>query len=142
MNWLQRYRIRLYVRNSLWLLPALSIPVALVSVSLLSRYEEATGSQVAVSPETVRLVMSTVASSTFTLVVLVSSAVLLAIQLASAQLTPRIISMVYRTPYQKLAFSVFVFTFTFSASLLARIDEAAPRIASYAAAYGFLLDIA
>ena len=86
--------------------------------------------------------MSTVAGATFTLVVLVSSAVLLAIQLASAQLTPRIISMVYRTPYQKLAFAIFVFTFTFSASLLVQIDERAPLIASYAAAYGFLLDIA
>ena len=86
--------------------------------------------------------MSTVAGSTFTLVVLVSSAVLLAIQLASAQLTPRIISMIYRTPYQKLAFAIFVFTFTFSAAVLARIDKSAPRIASYLAAYGFLLDIA
>jgi uncharacterized membrane protein len=86
--------------------------------------------------------MSTVASSTFTLVVLVSSAVLLAIQLASAQLTPRIISLVYRSPYQKLAFAIFVFTFTFSAIVLARIDKSAPLIASYFAAYGFLLDIA
>jgi len=57
--------------------------------------------------ENVRVIMSTVASSTFTLVVLVSSAVLLAIQLASAQLTPRIIAMVYRNPYQKLAFAIF-----------------------------------
>jgi hypothetical protein len=30
MSWLQRYRIRLYLRNSFWVLPALSIPVALV----------------------------------------------------------------------------------------------------------------
>ena len=141
MNWIQRYRLRLYFRNSLWILPALSIPAALLTVSLLTRYEYAIGSQIKVSVETVRAVMSTIAASTFTLVVLVSSAVLLAVQLASAQLTPRIIAMVYRNPYQKSAFSLFLFTFTFSVSVLARIDESAPRIASYVAAYAFLLNL-
>ena len=141
MNWVQRYRLRLYFSNSLWILPALSIPAALLTVSLLTRYEYAMGSQIKVSVETVRAVMSTIAASTFTLVVLVSSAVLLAVQLASAQLTPRIIAMVYRNPYQKSAFSLFLFTFTFSVSVLARIDDSAPRIASYVAAYAFLLNL-
>jgi len=142
MNWSQRYHFRLYFRNSLWILPTLSIVAAMISVSALMRYEKSVGSYTSLSVDTVRLILGAVASSTFTLVVLVSSAVLLAIQLASAQLTPRIISLIYRTPYQKLAFAVFVFTFTFSLSLLARIENSAPLIASYAAAYGFLLDIA
>src|SRR5437773_8117102 len=142
MNWLQRYRVRLYIRNSLWLLPALSIPVALITVSLLTRYEHAIGSQTKVSAETVRALMSTVAASTFTLVVLISSAVLLAVQLAGAQLTPRIIAMVYRNPYQKSAFALFLFTFTFSCGVLARIEDSAPRIATYVAAYGFLANLA
>jgi uncharacterized membrane protein len=114
----------------------------LLAVSLLTQYEQAMGSETKVSAETVRALMSTVAGSTFTLVVLVSSAVLLAVQLASAQLTPRIIAMIYRNPYQKSAFTLFLFTFTFSAGVLARIDESAPRIASYIAAYGFLANLA
>ena len=142
MNWLQRYRLRLYFRNSLWILPALSIPAALLVVSFLTRYEYATGSQTKASVETVRILMSTVAASTFTLVVLVSSAVLLAVQLAGAQLTPRIIAMVYRNPYQKTAFALFLFTFTFSCGVLARIEDSAPRVATYIAAYGFLADLA
>lgn len=142
MNWIRRYRLRLYVRNSLWIFPALSIPAALLIVSLLTRYEYAIGSQARVSAETVRAVMSTIAASTFTLVVLVSSAVLLAVQLASAQLTPRIIAMVYRNPYQKSAFTLFLFTFTFSVSVLARINDSAPKITSYIAAYAFLANIA
>ena len=142
MNWRQRYRLKLYFRNSLWILPALSIVAAGISVSLLTSYEKSIGSHMNISPESARAIMTTVAGSTFTLVVLVSSAVLLAIQLASAQLTPRIIAMIYRTPYQKLAFSVFVFTFTFSAMVLVRIDESTPRIASYLAGYGFLVNLA
>ena len=142
MNWRQRYHLRIYIRSSLWVLPTISIVLALIAVSQLTRYENSIGSHSAISTDNMRLIMSTIAGSTFTLVVLVSSAVLVAIQLASAQLTPRIIAMVYRNPYQKLAFSVFVFTFTFSASLLVRIEDSAPRIASYVAAYGFLLCLA
>ena len=141
MNWLQRYRFRLYFRNSLWILPAVSIPAALLTVSLLTSYERAIGSLATVSAETVRAVMTMVAASTFTLVVLVSSAVLLAVQLASAQLTPRIIALIYRNPQQKLIFALFIFTFTFSCSVLARIEDSAPRIATYVAAYGFLANL-
>lgn len=142
MNWRNRYRVQLYLRNSLWVLPAISIVLAMISVSVLTRYETSIGSHTTISADNVRLIMSTVAGSTFTLVVLVSSAVLLAIQLASAQLTPRIIALLYRSPQQKLAFAIFVFTFTFSAGLLARIEDTAPYWASLLAAYGFLLDLA
>jgi uncharacterized membrane protein len=142
MNWLQRYRLRHYLRNSLWVWPAVAIVAALIVAALLTRYEQATGSQAAISVETARIVMSTVAASTFTLVVLLSSAILLAVQLASAQLTPRIIAMVYRNRYQKFAFALFVFNFTFSVSVLARIETSTPRIAGYLAAYGFLVNLA
>jgi uncharacterized membrane protein len=142
MNWLFQYRVRHYVRNSLWILPAISIVVALVSVRAVIALELAMGWRGTVSPDTARLIMSTVAASTFTLVVLVSSAMLLAVQLASAQLTPRIISLIYRSPYGKLAFSVFVFTFTFSVATLIRIEQTVPLIAGYVAGYGFLISLA
>src|SRR5437660_2500785 len=105
MSWLTRYRIQLYIRNSLWILPALSIIAALLAVSLTARIDAALGWRSTISPDTGRIIMSTVAASTFTLVVLVSSAILLAIQLASAQLTPRIIATIYRSPYAKVAFA-------------------------------------
>lgn len=141
MSWLQRYRIRLYIRNSLWILPAISIVVALVSVNILTHFEHTLGWRSSISVETARIIMSTIAASTFTLLVLVSSAMLLAVQLASAQLSPRIISMIYRMPHGKLAFSLFVFTFTFAVGTLVRIEETVPIITSYIAAYAFLVNI-
>src|SRR5436190_5546748 len=139
MSWLTRYRIRLYVRNSLWILPALSIPCALLAARFLIQIELWMGWTSTVSPETARIIMSTVAGSTFTLLVVVSSAMLLAVQLASAQLTPRIIAMIYRSPHAKLAFAIFVFTFTFSVAVLARIEVKVPLVTAYLAAYSFLL---
>ena len=87
MSWLTRYRTRLYLRHSLWIFPACGIAAALVSVSLLARYEQALSSHATISAKTLRALMGTIAASTFILVVLVSSALLLSVQLVGAQLT-------------------------------------------------------
>src|ERR1043166_6459429 len=101
MDWRWRYRVRLYLRNSIWVLPSLSIVAGLVSVWLLSRVEQAFGWTTSVSLDTARTIMGLVASSMFTLVALVCSAMLVAVQLASAQLTPRIVAIVYRNNFRK-----------------------------------------
>ena len=142
MTWLQRYRIRLYLRNSIWVLPALSIVAALLAVTVVIRIDQAFGWQLKMNPDTARSIMSTVAASMFTLVVLVCSTVLVAVQLASAQLTPRFIALIYRNPFRKVALALFFFTFTFSVAVLVRIDDRVPLISSYLAAYGFLLNLA
>src|SRR4030095_16677022 len=61
---------------------------------------------------------------------------------ASAQLTPRIISLVYRDTAKKLALAAFVFTFTFSVGVLVRIQAKVPLVSSYLAAYAFLINLA
>jgi uncharacterized membrane protein len=142
MNWLLRYRIRYYIGNSIWLFPAISIAVGLITVALLSRLERAMGWEMNIQPETARTVMGAVASSMLSLVVLVCSAVLVTVQLASAQLTPRIIAIVYRNTARKFLLAVFAFTFTFSVGVLVRIEDSVPLLTSYLAAYGFLLNLA
>jgi hypothetical protein len=42
MQWLERYRLKLYIHNSIWIFPSLSIIVALV-VAALTRIESALG---------------------------------------------------------------------------------------------------
>ncbi|MFL6229978.1 MAG: DUF2254 domain-containing protein [Pyrinomonadaceae bacterium] len=141
MSWLRRYHVRLYLRNSIWVFPSLSIVAGLVSVTLLSRLEDAYGLEMDVSLDTARTVMGVVASSMFALLVLVCSAVLVAVQLASAQLTPRVIALIYRDTFRKVALSLFVFNFTFSVGVLVRLEGAVPLLTGYIAAYGFLLNL-
>ena len=50
-----------------------------------------------------------------------STVTLVAVQLASAQLTPRIIALVFREPAAKYSMTFFVFTFTLSLAVLVRI---------------------
>jgi uncharacterized membrane protein len=142
MTWLLRYRIRLYIRNSIWIFPVISIAVGLVAVAFMHRFELAMGWRMNISLETGRTVMGTVVASMFTLVVVLSSAVLLVVQFGSAQLTPRIITFIYRSNIRKLSLALFVFTFTFSLAALVRIDTHVPWLTGYLAAYGFLVNLA
>src|SRR6267142_862810 len=142
MSWLRRHRLQLYFHNSIWIFPVVSIVLGLVIVPLLSRLDRSMGWEMKMEPDTGRAVMGAIAASMFSLVVVGSSAILVTVQLAGAQLTPRIISLVYRLNTRKFALSVFVFTFTFSVGVLARIQGSVPLLTGYLAAYGFLLNLA
>lgn len=142
MNWVRRHNFQLYVRNSIWIFPVVGIFGGIIAAALLNRLETAFGLTMNLSPETGRTVMSAIAASMFSLVIVVSSAVLVAVQIASAQLTPRIVALVYRSSARKAALTAFVFMFTFSVAVLLRIETTVPLLTSYFAAYGFLLNLA
>jgi len=135
MTWLQRYQIRHYVSNSLWILPLLGIVLALAVAPLLHRLDQLLDWESGINPETVRSVLEMMAASMFTFIVFVCSALLIALQLASAQLTPRIIAIVFRDPVTKLSLTIFVFAFTFSQAVLVRINTEAPTLSARMAAY-------
>ena len=82
MSWLTRYRIRHYVSNSFWILPLASMVVALLVARLLHGLEEFAGWGSKINPDTARAVLGTLASSMFTFIVFVCSALLVAVQLA------------------------------------------------------------
>jgi uncharacterized membrane protein len=142
MTWLQRYRIRHYVENSIWIFPVVSTIAAIVTVRLLHWIEKDLGWETEIDPGTATAVLGTLASALFTTIVFVCSALLVAVQLASAALTPRIIGIVFRDPVTKFALTLLVFTFTFSLAALIRIKTTVPLLTTYAAAYGCLACLA
>ena len=142
MNWLQAYRVRHYVRNSIWILPVLGMLGAMACIRLLYRIDEVIKWESGFQPESARALLSTLASSVFTLIVFVSSALLLAVQLASSQLTPRIIAIVFKDPVIKYSLTALVFTFTFSLALLVRIGTSVPELTGRVAAYSFMASLA
>jgi uncharacterized membrane protein len=108
---------------------------ALAAAPLLHRLESAMGWESKISPDAARAVLGTLSSSMFTFIVFVSSALLVAVQLASAQLTPRIIAIVFRDPETKFSLTVFVFSFTYSLAALVRIDDSVPLLTEKLAVY-------
>jgi uncharacterized membrane protein len=135
MTWLQRYRVRHYLRNSMWILPASSIVAALLLVRFFHWLDVAMGWESVVSPETMRTVLGSLAGAMFTFIVFICSSLLLVVQLASAQLTPRMIGVLFRDTVTKLTLSAFVFTFAFSISALVRINATVPLLTAELAAY-------
>jgi uncharacterized membrane protein len=141
MTWLQRYRIRHYMANSVWVLPLLSMVAAIGCARLLNGVEEALGWESNLQPATVQAVLGTMASSMFTCIVFVSSALLVAVQLASSQLTPRIIAIVFRDPITRISLVVFVFAFTFALAVLVRVKASVPPLTAHLAAYSCLASL-
>src|SRR5260221_8940257 len=141
MTWLQRFQIRHFITHSIWILPSLSLVTALIAVRVIHRIDTALGLEASLNPEVVRTLLGTVAASMFTFVVFVCSALLIAVQLASAQLTPRIIAFVFRDSPTKLALSLFVFIFAFSLAVVIRITTTVPLLSAYVATYGFMVSL-
>ena len=142
MTWVRRYRAKLYLKNSMWVLPALGIVLGWLTVASLAHFERTMGWELQISKDNALAVMGVVAASTFNLVVVVTSALLLAVQLASAQLTPRVMVFAFRSPVRKVLLAVFAFTFTSSVSFLLRIETSVPFFTAYLVSYGFLLNLA
>jgi uncharacterized membrane protein len=111
---------------------------ALASVRLVYWIDSWLGWEVGLDPNTAQLVIGTMASSMFTFIVFVSSALLVAVQLASSQLTPRIIAIVFKDPVTKASLILFVFTFTFSLAVLVRVGDTVPPLTAHVAVYSCL----
>src|SRR5690242_2402170 len=126
MTWLQRYRLRHYLQNSIWVLPVIALVAGLVIARLLVRLEAELGWAGTSDPDSVRAVLGTLAGSIFTFIVFVCSSLLLVVQLASAQLTPRVIGILFRDAVTKWTLALFVFSFSFALSVLLRVTSSAP----------------
>jgi uncharacterized membrane protein len=141
MTWLQRYRIRHYMANAIWILPLLSMLAAVAAGRLLHWFEDRMAWDSSVTPSTGQVVLGAMASAMFTFIVFVSSALLVAVQLASSQLTPRIIGIVFRDPVTRGSLVVFVFSFTFTLLALVGIDSAVPLLTASVASYCCLVSL-
>ena len=96
MSWIQRYKLRNYIQNSVWILPVVGMVAALVAVNCLNWIERRAGWQSNLDPAAALALFGTLAGSMLTFIVFLSSSLLLVVQLVSAQLSPRIIGVVFR----------------------------------------------
>jgi uncharacterized membrane protein len=141
MNWIQRYKLRNYVRNSIWLLPLSGMVAGLLSINGLHWIENRAGWRSGFDPDAARVLFGTLAGARFTFIVFLASILLLVLQLAGAQLTPRVISIVFRDRVTRFALTLFAFTFTFTLAVLLRIQTHVPTLTAYVSGYLCLLSL-
>ena len=130
MTWLQRDYLKRLLHWSLWLPPMLTVVVVVVVVAPLIRWldHETSWSWFNFTPDGARAVLGAFTSSMLTFVVFVSSSLLIVVQLASAQLTPRIIAMVFADWRLKWVLSTFTFAYTYTVAVSGRIEDTVPQL--------------
>ncbi|MGA9092370.1 MAG: DUF2254 domain-containing protein [Bradyrhizobium sp.] len=118
MNWNRLYGLRSYLESSLWVVPFIAIPLALVLVRLLDRLDawlswsllnfNSTGAQV---------LLEAFVTATLSFVVFTFGSLLVAIQVASAQMTPRIIATtLLRNDVVRYTVGLFILTLMYALS--------------------------
>lgn len=140
--WYWQFRLRQFVNHSFWFLPALCMILAIVA-AITSRWLDShtTFRLFNYSADGARTLLSSLTGSLLTFLVFVISSMLLIVQLASSQLTPRIIAMAFTTRYTQFTLGLFVFTYTFSLATLVRIDDRVPQLSVGIAVLCTLLSI-
>ena len=129
MAWIHRYRVRNYIKSSMWIVPLFFMFLALIFAPILRKVDtHFKWTFFSFGPEGARAIAEGLAASTFSFTVFVFSMLLVAVQIASAQLSPRIIATtVLKDRPAKLALGIFIFSYIYSLAVLGRIEESVPQ---------------
>jgi uncharacterized membrane protein len=141
MRWDRWYRLKSYVTSSLWVVPFVALLLDLVFI----RVVYAIDSWLSWTPvfpwglEGTRTVLSTIVTMTLTFMLFTFGSLLVAIQVAGGQLTPRIIAAtLLRDNAIRFTVGLFTFTLLFANGALARLDAVpAHGVAALAGILGF-----
>jgi uncharacterized membrane protein len=132
MGWNRRYATRSYLRSTLWLVPLIALALEQVTIQLVAAIdyyfywvpELATTAAATVGE------IDTVVTLTMSFIVFTFGSMLVALQVASGQLTPRIIATtLLQDNTIRFAVGLFVFSLLFAAGTRARIDTDIPHLA-------------
>jgi uncharacterized membrane protein len=142
MGWNRWYSFRSYIRSSLWIVPFIAL-FAYVAAIRLAYLSEATLWGNDVWPWGVagtQRMLETIVTMTLTFVVFTFGSLLVAIQVAGGQLTPRIIATtLLRDNAIRFTVGLFIFTLLFAAGALSRLDTAVSAgVAGISGFLGFL----
>lgn len=129
MTWEWRYRLRLALRTSLVPWAVLSLAAALVAAPAVRWLDAQTGwTLFGYGPDGARAVLGALAGAMLTFIVFVLSATLIVVQLASGQMTPRIVALVFAMRWLKVTLGAFTFTFAYTLGALARVEDRTPDL--------------
>ena len=130
MSWNHRYRIKSYLRSSLWIVPIGALGIEFIIWSLFYLIDARINwSGLGFGLEGARVVGSTTITLTLSFVVFTFGSLLVAIQVASGQYTPRIIATTLLSD-NVIRFTVgfFVFTLLFAIKSLNQMETTVPQL--------------
>jgi len=125
LTWSRLYRVTSYTRSALWVVPLLAILAVLVSMPIL-RVVDAwlEWDMVSLGVDGAKSLYQTVITLTMSFLIFTFGSLLVAIQIAGGQLTPRVIATtLLRDNVVRYSVGLFVFSLIFSVMALDRIED-------------------
>lgn len=126
MNWSLWYRIVSYSRSSLWIVPLFAIVLEQITIRLTERLEGVAGwNFYAFGLGGSQAALDAISTLALSFIVFTFGSLLVAIQIAGGQLTPRIIATtLLRDNVVRCSVGMFVFTFMYAIGLRVRTETA------------------
>lgn len=123
MSWRTRWAAYEYVRNSLWIVPAIFLAIAIAMGILLPELDERTATTIGISfaAGAAQGMLGAISGGMITFTGFVFSILLLAVQFGSSQFSPRMLRRFLRDPTTKIALGLFMATFTYALLVLRTI---------------------
>jgi uncharacterized membrane protein len=136
MNWKRFYSFRSYIRTSLWVVPLIAIPLELVVTRVLHSVDGWVGWPfLSIGVSGAQAMLNALITATLSFVVFTFGSLLVALQVASGQLTPRIIATILvRNNVVRYTTGLFIFTFLFAVSAIDRIQDTVFQLVLFVAA--------
>lgn len=125
MSWRTRWRITEYVRNSIWIVPAIFAGLAIAMGIILPDLDERATTTIGISygAGAAQGMLGAMAGGMITFTGFVFSILLLAVQFGSSQFSPRMLRRFLRDPTTKVSLGVFMATFLYALLVLRTIGE-------------------
>src|ERR1051325_7056342 len=153
MDWKLRHRIASYLRSSLWIVPVGALVLEQVFMAILISLDQKLGwSGLKLGVDGARGMVNAIITLSLSFIVFTFGSLLVAIQVASGQYTPRIIATtLLRNNVIRYTVGLFVFTFVFEIKALNQTETVVPQLILFVAgllgfacivAFLFLIDYA
>src|SRR3954451_1788427 len=121
---MKRFRLAHSLRTSLWLVPVLCVlvGVAISFVTMAVDDGDLVPQSLTGGPDAALMILGSVATSMVTLIGLVLTIVLVVVQLAMGQFSPRIVRAILRDRPSQLAIGIFIGTFAYTMAVLGEVS--------------------
>jgi uncharacterized membrane protein len=136
MNWNRVYRFTSYLKSSLWVVPFIAIGLNLIAIRVTHEIDLwIRSTYYDFGTRGAEIVLQTIITLTLSFIVFTFGSLLVAIQVASGQLTPRIIATaLLRDNVVRFSVGLFVFSMLFALGALRRIQTEVHEVTFFTAA--------
>ena len=133
MTWNHRYQVKSYLRSSLWVIPLVALPLQQVAWALADTLDARLAWKgLALGLTGAQAMFNAVITFTLSFIVFTFGSLLIAIQVAGGQYTPRIIATtLLRDNVIRYTVGLFVFTFLFAIKALDRTETSVHQLVAF-----------